>query len=71
MFRYQWYLEYVDGPTLRDWIDEHPEPEITEVLDVADQLAAGLRAFHRKETLHQDLKPENIVFVKGIPRLAR
>ncbi len=55
-------MEYVDGPTLRHWIDEHPEPEIAEVLDIADQLAAGLRAFHRKETLHQDLKPENIVF---------
>ena len=41
---------------------EQLEPEITEVLDVADQLAAGLLAFHRKEMLHQDLKPENIVF---------
>ncbi len=58
-------MEYVDGPTLRQWIDEHRQPEIVEVLAIVDQLAAGLQAFHRKETLHQDLKPENIVFDCG------
>ena len=55
-------MEYVDGPTLRQWIDAHPEPDIGEVLEIADQMARGLRALHRRETLHQDLKPENLVF---------
>ncbi len=29
--------------------------------DIAEQIAKGLRAFHRLEMLHQDLKPENIM----------
>jgi serine/threonine protein phosphatase PrpC len=55
-------MAYLEGPSLRQWIDENPDPDIGEVLDIVDQLVAGLRAFERKETLHQDLKPENIVF---------
>lgn len=54
-------MEWIAGPTLRQWIDEHSQPEIGAVIDMADQLAHGLRAFHRRETLHQDLKPENVV----------
>jgi serine/threonine protein kinase len=53
--------EYINGQTLRQWIKEHPQPEITEVREIVKQIAAGLRAFHRLEMLHQDLKPENIM----------
>ena len=55
-------MEYLPGPTLRNWMNENPNPEIGEVLAIVDQVAAGMRAFERKETLHQDLKPENVVF---------
>ena len=55
-------MEHLPGPTLRQWMSQHPNPEIAEVLEIVDQLIAGLRAFERRETLHQDLKPENIVF---------
>lgn len=54
--------EYLDGLTLREWIAAHPKPDIKIVQDIVGQIAKGLRAFHRKEMLHQDLKPENIVF---------
>ncbi len=54
--------EYLRGQTLREWIDGHPKPYIREVRVIVEQIAKGLRAFHRMEMLHQDLKPENIMF---------
>lgn len=56
--------EFIDGITLREWIDSHPKPYIREVRQIVEQIAKGLRAFHRMEMLHQDLKPENIIIDK-------
>ena len=58
-------MEFVDGPSLRQWIDERPAHDIAEIVDAIDQIASGLRSFHRRETLHQDLKPENVVFTRN------
>ena len=54
-------MEYVDGTTLRQWMRDHPRPTIVEVRHIIEQIARGLRAFHRLEMIHQDLKPENIM----------
>ncbi|CAG1771914.1 partial Serine/threonine-protein kinase PrkC, partial [uncultured bacterium] len=35
---------------------------IDTVRNIIEQIAKGLQAFHRMEMLHQDLKPENIMF---------
>lgn len=56
--------EYLEGGTLRDWIKNHPKPYIREIRQIVEQIAKGLRALHRLEMLHQDLKPENIMFDK-------
>lgn len=53
--------EYINGQTLRQWINDHSQPDIREVREIVKQIAIGLRAFHRLEMLHQDLKPENIL----------
>ncbi len=53
--------EYVNGPTLREWMNDNPRPAPAKVRDLVRQIAAGLRALHRLEMVHQDLKPENIV----------
>lgn len=53
--------EFIEGETLREWMDSHPKPYIREVRFIIEQIAKGLRAFHRMEMLHQDLKPENIM----------
>ncbi|MBT4488944.1 MAG: bifunctional protein-serine/threonine kinase/phosphatase [Rhodospirillaceae bacterium] len=53
--------EFVDGDTLRVWMEKNPKPKLTEVRRIAEQIAIGLRAFHRKDMVHQDLKPENIM----------
>ena len=53
--------EYVDGQSLRQWMIDHPHPGLDEVRGLMEQLEKGLRAFHRKEMLHQDLRPENVL----------
>ncbi|MFW5444290.1 MAG: protein kinase domain-containing protein [Methylococcaceae bacterium] len=58
-------IEYLEGQTLRAWMDSHPKPYIREVREIVKQIAKGLRAFHRMEMLHQDLKPENIIIKKN------
>ncbi len=57
--------EFIEGETLREWMDSHPKPYIREVRLIIEQIAKGLRAFHRMEMLHQDLKPENIMIDKS------
>lgn len=57
-----YYLtEYISGRTLTQWMREHPKPAVEEAVFLIDQIAKGLRAFHRRETLHQDIKPDNIM----------
>lgn len=53
--------EYLEGTTLLQWIHDHPQEKIEKVRDIVEQIAKGLRAFHRLEMLHQDLKPDNIM----------
>ncbi len=53
--------EYLEGQTLREWINDHPEPDLAKVRDILRQLIQGLRAMHRLDMVHQDLKPENIM----------
>jgi serine/threonine protein phosphatase PrpC/predicted Ser/Thr protein kinase len=53
--------EYVDGQTLTQWRVDHPRPDLETVRGLVEQIAAGLRAFHRMDMLHQDLKPDNIL----------
>jgi serine/threonine protein phosphatase PrpC len=60
--RFLYYVtEYCEGQTLRQWMRDNPRPDLESVRRIAEQIATGLRAFHRKEILHRDLKPENIV----------
>lgn len=54
-------MEYVDGQTLAQWMIDHPSPDLDAVRVIIEQLAIGLRAFHRREMLHQDLRPENVM----------
>ena len=53
--------EYLEGQTLRQWMNDHPTPSLNEVRGIVKQIASGLRAFHRLDMVHQDIKPENIM----------
>jgi eukaryotic-like serine/threonine-protein kinase len=54
-------LEYIEGQTLAEWISANPRPEISAVTRIIEQIILGLRAIHRMEMLHRDLKPDNIM----------
>ncbi len=54
-------MEFVEGQTLAQWMIDNPAPSVEEVRDIVEQIAIGLRAFHRKEMIHQDLRPHNIM----------
>ena len=53
--------EFIDGQTLSQWMIDHPRPDLETVRGIVEQIAKGLRAFHRMEMLHQDLRPDNIM----------
>ena len=53
--------EYIEGQTLRQWMHDNPRPSLQAVRDIIGQIIKGLRAFHRKEMLHQDIRPDNIM----------
>lgn len=54
-------MEYIEGRTLSQWLIDHPRPGVDMVRGIVEQIAKGLRAFHRLDMLHQDLRPENIL----------
>lgn len=56
--------EFIEGQTLTQWITDNPNPGIERVRDIIEQIAMGLRALHRQEMLHQDLRPNNIMIDK-------
>jgi serine/threonine protein kinase/serine/threonine protein phosphatase PrpC len=57
-------MEFIDGQTLSQWMIDNPKPDLETVRNIVEQIARGLRAFHRKEMLHQDLRPDNIMIDK-------
>lgn len=54
-------LAYIEGQTLTQWMRDHPDADLASVRPIVEQIAKGLRAFHRLEMLHQDLRPDNVM----------
>ena len=53
--------EFVEGQSLAQWMVDNPKPGLETVRGIVEQIAKGLRAFHRLEMLHQDLRPANVM----------
>lgn len=60
--RFLYYvMEYIEGKTLEQWIEDQTESDLTVIRNIVSQAISGLRAFHRLDMLHQDIKPGNIM----------
>ncbi len=53
-------MEYVEGKTLRKIINGQPMP-ISQLVEIAIQVADGLALAHEKGVIHRDLKAENVM----------
>ncbi len=56
--------EYIQGQTLSQWLADNPEPTLDEVRRIVCQIARGLQAMHRREMIHQDIRPDNVLIDK-------
>jgi Tol biopolymer transport system component/predicted Ser/Thr protein kinase len=53
-------MEYIDGETIADRIAKGPIP-LKEAISHASQMAEGLKAAHRKDVVHRDVKSGNMM----------
>lgn len=57
-------LEYIEGNSLRQWMLDHPKPELSQVREILAQLIPAMRKLQRADVVHADLKPENIMLTR-------
>lgn len=56
-----YYMEYVDGRTLADYLKEGHELKTPQITRIVLQIAEALSYMHSKQVFHRDLKPANIM----------
>ena len=63
-------MEYVSGPTLKEYIDRHPKglPD-SEIKKLMSGLVAGVAELHSAGIVHRDLKPANVFVEDGIVKV--
>lgn len=54
-------MEYIDGPTLRTYLENHGPLSSPAAARVAIDLATALSVVHARNIVHRDLKPSNVL----------
>lgn len=55
-------MEMMEGDTLSDVIRREAPLSEKRVIEITRQIAAGLSAAHKKNIIHRDVKPHNVIF---------
>ncbi len=54
-------MEYVEGITLKTYIEKKGQLSFKEATSIAIQVARGIESAHNKDITHRDIKPQNII----------
>src|SRR3954467_15784231 len=54
-------MEYVNGQTLKQYINQHSSLRVEKALDIMMQLTSAISHAHQNHIIHRDIKPHNIL----------
>jgi serine/threonine-protein kinase len=61
---YYFVMEYVEGVTIKDYVDKHKTFEEKEALRIVLAIAEALKHAHQRGLIHRDIKPENVILTR-------
>jgi serine/threonine-protein kinase len=62
--RYYFVMEYVEGPTIKDYLDKNRQFEEREAIRIVMAVAEALKHANHRGLIHRDIKPENVILMK-------
>ena len=69
------FAEFGRDGSLEDWIQNRklyqggPSRALERILDIAIQFCWGLKYAHEQGLVHQDVKPDNVMMIGGVPKV--
>lgn len=63
-------MEYIEGQTLKEYIQEYGPLSVEETIRILRQMASGVSHAHANHIIHRDVKPQNILMsVDGVAKV--
>ncbi len=62
-------MDYIEGPGLDQKLKEGPMP-VSDLMVICRRVSEGLQAAHKRNIVHRDLSPDNIILRGGVPAQA-
>ncbi len=63
-------MPFIEGESLRDKIDRERQLSVEEAVSITRTVAEALDFAHRRDVIHRDIKPDNIMLHEGTPMVA-